>query len=784
MAQSENANLQVEIRTLRLNYDVIKEDNVELQKQCNQWETSNSLLRKSYEEMQRQHHSLLKDHEQLQNLHEMLNVDFEKLSSETALLKAELRSTRHECSSRFQKLRNEEHSASDMAKRWEQGQNDKARDMKMFAVLQNEHSSLRKAHDNMKLLYEMTTRELEKLRAEYRALKSDFNLANLKVTQVRGELSDCQDCVRQRELELTKFEHRCEMLVQVNRTLEDEGKTLLKQIDTLIAQNQDLLNQSLADKDQYHAEERQLQERLNDMKRHKEKLEEKIMEHYKAMDSPTKKKDKSTLVKRVKAFIPRTSSSKSRSKSHDSSSPEDSALSAEEVNGFRDDSSHGKYATLPLSSVSRNKVLPLLKVSSTNDLSNETRRSAVGDHTHLPIPLLGLSSDGLPPIMLSCAPSHSGRRSRSIFNLFSMLSGRKSRNALEEPRDNGSFGFLIRRSLSHLSLKKTRPNVPGSIVEMPLFRAAGSAMPTTSEADTLTADTFSHYVVSQSYRKVRSSSVQDDSHHVRSRSIASRVVNSMTSSVNGINMVDHISLAGSERAVDVPNDPYLPDRQCSAQGGRSPPPYMPRNRSLARSCMYTKADAIKLRRNLAACSSFSNRLPPYPVFPTNLERFRPDLAENELHHGEELDTCSSMDYESKTSNHSPVTFKPQQASTPKSDESFTSSSVVLHPGNNSLVSSSATSSRSSAATAAAATRVASQEADPEVGAKADTASAVSLRPSSFARRRSSVPSYYENLHSVDTQPIADFSPEDTLTEVLRECEHNKENTIWYEYGCV
>lgn len=49
------------------------------------------------------------------------------------------------------------------------------------------------------------------------------------------------------------------MLAQLNSTLEDESRTLLKQLDVLITQNQGLLTRALMDKDQYHAESKDFQ---------------------------------------------------------------------------------------------------------------------------------------------------------------------------------------------------------------------------------------------------------------------------------------------------------------------------------------------------------------------------------------------------------------------------------------------------------------------------------------------------------------------------------------------
>lgn len=49
------------------------------------------------------------------------------------------------------------------------------------------------------------------------------------------------------------------MLTQLNRTYDEESKNLTRQIEMLLAQNKELLNRALSDKDAYHQEQKEFQ---------------------------------------------------------------------------------------------------------------------------------------------------------------------------------------------------------------------------------------------------------------------------------------------------------------------------------------------------------------------------------------------------------------------------------------------------------------------------------------------------------------------------------------------
>ena len=105
------------------------------------------------------------------------------------------------------------------------------------------------------------------------------------------------------DVENTKITNRCEVLHQLNLSLEEDRKSLMSQVSLLLSQYHDLLTQTLDDKEHYHEEEREYSDKVHNLRRQKEKLEEKIMEQYKRMENsatPKKKGIGSTLVRKMR----------------------------------------------------------------------------------------------------------------------------------------------------------------------------------------------------------------------------------------------------------------------------------------------------------------------------------------------------------------------------------------------------------------------------------------------------------------------------------------------------
>lgn len=113
---------------------------------------------------------------------------------------------------------------------------------------------------------------------------------NIQNTELSGELSARNDQVKTIEIELTKESNKCEMLLQMNANLDIDRRSLMDHVSQLLTQYHELLGHSLDDKQHYHDEEKLFTDKVNNLHRQKEKLEEKIMEFYRKIDSNQQKK--------------------------------------------------------------------------------------------------------------------------------------------------------------------------------------------------------------------------------------------------------------------------------------------------------------------------------------------------------------------------------------------------------------------------------------------------------------------------------------------------------------
>ncbi|XP_050587034.1 protein Daple isoform X1 [Bombus affinis] len=283
---SENAKLQVQITTLQSQNNSLAAQHTALQLANSQLVAEKEELLKERSSHQQIHTQLVHDQITLQSLHEQLNNEYENLFHEHDALKSNLRDVKNE----VRMLRESYEGLKGKNKTLQTEKESLVNDAKSLNNLRGEHSKLK---DDFRNLYTAT----EKLKMEYRNLQEDYrknkietNRLSLKLTEMQGELSSRDERCSNLELQINKLNQRCEVLLHMNSGLDNDRRSLMDHITMLFSQYHELLTHSLEDKEHYHMEEKIYTDKVNHLYRQKEKLEDKIMEHYRKLDSCTPKK--------------------------------------------------------------------------------------------------------------------------------------------------------------------------------------------------------------------------------------------------------------------------------------------------------------------------------------------------------------------------------------------------------------------------------------------------------------------------------------------------------------
>ncbi|KAL7404929.1 hypothetical protein ABVT39_021243 [Epinephelus coioides] len=282
--QTHNANLQVEKSTLNSQSASLMAQNAQLQQQHLGTESERDGAIREREEMRGVHEQLLRDHERLAALHERQAMEYEALMGKQGCLKNAHRTLELEhrtLQDRYNNLLQQRTKLEDLEKALKEEQMRMALEKEQHRTTAAECCRLRDEKDWLNQTYRQLLNDNELLTADHKQLKSQLNEAKLEHTWLEADFSKLKKEFQQLDITSTKLTNQCELLSQLKGNLEEENRHLLSQIETLMLQNRTLLEQTMESKDLFHVEERQYIDKLNDLRRQKEKLEEKIMDQYK-----------------------------------------------------------------------------------------------------------------------------------------------------------------------------------------------------------------------------------------------------------------------------------------------------------------------------------------------------------------------------------------------------------------------------------------------------------------------------------------------------------------------
>ncbi|XP_043838233.1 girdin isoform X4 [Dromiciops gliroides] len=292
--QTQNAKLQVENSTLNSQNTSLMNQNAQLLIQQSALENENESIIKEREELKSLYDALVKDHEKLENLHERQASEYESLIAKHGTLKSihkNLEVEHKDLEDRYNQLLKQKGQLEELEKMLKVEQEKMIQENKKHETVAAEYKILRGENDRLSHTYNQLVRETEVLQIDHKNLKSLLNNSKLEQTRLEAEFSKLKEQYQQLDITSTKLNNQCELLSQLKGNLEEENRHLLDQIQTLMLQNRTLLEQNMESKDLFHVEQRQYIDKLNELRRQKEKLEEKIMDQYKFYDpSPPRRR--------------------------------------------------------------------------------------------------------------------------------------------------------------------------------------------------------------------------------------------------------------------------------------------------------------------------------------------------------------------------------------------------------------------------------------------------------------------------------------------------------------
>ncbi|KAM4723315.1 protein Daple isoform 2-T2 [Anableps anableps] len=307
---TQTAQLQVENSTVSSQSASLMAQNAVLQGQVTALETEAESWQRQRDEAWRARESVLGDHERLLSVHERQAHEYEQLISQHAALKGKQRALESE----HRTLHSKYQALLQLKARWEEQQ--EQQEVQKNRLLQQENLQLKSEVDRLTQNQSQHAEQNQNLQQRVNELKSSLGSAQQEVSQWMVRYDSLMEQHQNLDLTVTKLDNHCELLSRLKGNLEEENHHLLSQISLLSQQNHSLLERSMESKELYHQEQKLYIDKLNSLRRQKEKLEEKIMDQYKFYDPTPKKRSQWSGAKAlVKLIKPRKESSRERARS-------------------------------------------------------------------------------------------------------------------------------------------------------------------------------------------------------------------------------------------------------------------------------------------------------------------------------------------------------------------------------------------------------------------------------------------------------------------------------------
>uniref|UniRef100_A0A673NET4 Protein Daple-like n=1 Tax=Sinocyclocheilus rhinocerous TaxID=307959 RepID=A0A673NET4_9TELE len=292
----ETAKLQVENSTLSSQSSSLMAQYGALQAQQQTLESEAETLQKQREEACAARDRFTQDHERLLAVHERQATEYEQLMARHAELKSNQRALEQEhrtLESKYTVLLKQKDAMEALEASLHRDRESLGEEIHKNTLILGENRSLREEVDRLMQTHMQLKQEYDSLQLQTKELKTSLNESQLELNRWQARYDQLKEQHQGLDISMTKLDNHCELLTRLKGNLEEENHHLLSQIQMLGQQNQTLLERTMESKELYHEEQKQYIDKLNSLRRQKEKLEEKIMDQYKFYD-PTPKNPSSS----------------------------------------------------------------------------------------------------------------------------------------------------------------------------------------------------------------------------------------------------------------------------------------------------------------------------------------------------------------------------------------------------------------------------------------------------------------------------------------------------------
>jgi hypothetical protein len=259
----------------------------------------------SHEKLNDSYKKLLSDHEQLQKIYVQLETDYDELYVELNKkhllingLNSDLDELKEKNLQFTQKYYETEQELTKFKSRLFNDacvitdENESSKKLELERIYELKFSQLNDEIKQLQMKRELVETRIGEMNRNLEVKTTENSQLRSENKAIEIELTKHQEKVQIQLLQLSQLNEKIHSLEIQNEKLEDEKSQLFEQLHLLLQQNQEILTQTLNSKDMYHEETKAYLLQLNNLKRQKEMLEQKIMEQYKNCPSLTQKQQK------------------------------------------------------------------------------------------------------------------------------------------------------------------------------------------------------------------------------------------------------------------------------------------------------------------------------------------------------------------------------------------------------------------------------------------------------------------------------------------------------------